>query len=155
MALTYRQMIVQDLPAVLAVRFATRENTITRAELEQDYGITEASLAEAMATHVGGWLCEADGRVLGFAMGDRDNGEVQVVALRPEAERRGIGKALLARVCAWLFEAGHDPLWLRANPDPAVRAHGFYRRLGWHPTGERRGADEVLVLDKADAPGDA
>jgi hypothetical protein len=38
-------------------------------------------------------------------------------------------------------------VWLAANPDPAGRAHGFYRSLGWRPTGEMQHDDEILVLD--------
>ena len=79
--MTYREMLVADLPAVFELRVATRENAVTLEELEQDYGITPASLAEAMATDVKGWLCEEEGLVVGFAMGDRSNGEVQVVAV--------------------------------------------------------------------------
>jgi predicted transcriptional regulator len=42
--LTYRRMTADDLPAVLAVRFATVENAITLEELEEDYGITPQGL---------------------------------------------------------------------------------------------------------------
>lgn len=149
MPLVYREMTTADLPAVLELRVATRENAVTLEELEEDYGITPESLAEAMATHVRGWLCEEAGQVVGFAMGDSENGEVQVVAIRPGYEARGIGKRLLATVCDWLFDAGHEEIWLLSNPDPGVRAHGFYRRLGWRPTGEKRGYDEVMVLTMA------
>ena len=139
-------MAVDDLPAVLELRLSTAENAISLEELEQDYGITPQSLAEAMKTHVQGWLCEAEGTVVGFSMGDRSNGEVQVVAVRPGYEGLGIGKTLLARVRDWLFSQGHDEIWLGANPDPGVRAHGFYRKLGWRATGAMKGEDEVMVL---------
>ena len=144
MPVTYREMLVTDLPAVFELRVATRENAITLEELEEDYGITPASLAEAMAADVKGWLCEEEGLVVGFAMGDRSNGEVQVVAVRPGYEDRGIGKRLLGLVQTWLHEEGHQEIWLLSNPDSGVRAHGFYRKLGWQPTGERQGYDEVL-----------
>ena len=144
MPLNFREMQVQDLPAVFELRISTRENAVTLEELEEDYGITPASLAEAMAQDVKGWLCEEQSLVVGFAMGDRSNGEVQVVAVRPGFEGRGIGKRLLGLVETWLYEAGHREIWLLSNPDSSVRAHGFYRRLGWRPTGERRGYDEVL-----------
>ena len=144
MPVTYREMLVADLPAVFELRVATRENAITLEELEQDYGITPASLAEAMAADVKGWLCEEKGLVVGFAMGDRSNGEIQVVAVRPGFEDRGIGKQLLGFVQRWLHQEGHDEVWLLSNPDSGIRAHGFYRKLGWQPTGERRGDDEVL-----------
>ncbi len=153
MALTYRQMEISDLPLAFAVRLSTKENAITMEELEQDYGITPESLSEAMKSNVKGWLCEDDGEVVGFSMGDLSNGEVQVVAVLPDYERRGIGKNLLAHVQSWLFSEGHKEIWLLANPDPSIRATGFYRKLGWHATGILRGDDEVLKLPLSEASG--
>ncbi len=49
-------------------------------------------------------------------------------------------------VQGWLFSKGHDKLWLMENPDPNIRAHGFYRRLGWEPTGTFKGGDHMLKL---------
>ena len=144
MTFSFRKMRARDLPAVFELRVSTRENAVTMEELEHDYGITPASLAEAMAADVKGWLCEEQGLVVGFAMGDRSNGEVQVVAVRPGYEGKGIGKRLLGLVQTWLHEQGHQEIWLLSNPDSGVRAHGFYRKLGWQPTGERQGYDEVL-----------
>ncbi|MEQ8354434.1 MAG: GNAT family N-acetyltransferase [Kiloniellaceae bacterium] len=139
-------MTADDIPAVLALRLSTVENAVTLEELKADYGVTPESLAAGMRCDVRGWLSEQDGKVLGFAMGDRSNGEVQVVAVLPGLEARGIGKAVLSKVRDWLFSEGHDEIWLRANPDPDVRASGFYRRLGWRRTGIMRGGDEVLRL---------
>lgn len=148
---TYREMRIGDLPAAFELRLSTVENAITLEELEIDYGITPQSLAEAMQSDVKGWLCEVSGEAVGFAMGDRANGEVQVVAVRPGYEGRGIGKALLARVRDWLFAEGHDEIWLLANPDPTIRAYGFYRKLGWRATGARKGDDEVMILRRDDS----
>ena len=150
MPLVYRAMVPDDVPAVLETRFATIENPITLAELERNYGVTPAGIAAALAGDVGGWLCEDGARVAGFAMGDRNSGEVLVVAVHPDYERRGVGKQVLGRICEWLFTAGHARAWLCSNPDPALRAHGFYRHLGWRATGARRGDDEVLELARAD-----
>ncbi len=149
MNLSCRQMQISDLPAASAVRLSTVENAITMEELESQYGITPQSVAEAMTSHVKGWLCENSGKVVGFAMGDRSNGEVQVVAVLPEYEGRGIGKSLLARVQTWLFSEGHEEIWLLANPDTNTRAYGFYRKLGWRATGTLRDDDEVMTLRKA------
>ena len=146
MNFTYRQLQISDLPAALTVRLSTVENAITIEELESHYGITPQSVSEAMKSHVKDWLCEASGRLVGFAMGDRSNGEVQVVAILPEYEGRGIGKDLLMRVQTWLFSEGHEEIWLLANPDPNTRAHGFYRKLGWRATGSLREDDEVMKL---------
>ncbi len=149
MPLIYRKMERSDLPSAFAVRLSTIENAVTMEELAEDYGITQEYLAKAMETDVRGCLCEDDGKVVGFSMGDRSNGEVQVVAVLPTHERRGIGKSLLARVQDWLFSEGHEEIWLLANPDPGIRATGFYRHLAWEATGKMRGHDEVLKLRKA------
>ncbi len=148
MTLRYREMTIEDLPAAFDVRLSTIENAITMEELEQDYGITPESLADVMKTHVRGWLCEDSGYAVGFAMGDRANGEVQVVAVRPDYEKQGVGRTLLGLVRDWLFSEGYDEIWLCANPDPSIRAFGFYRGLGWIATGRMKGDDEVMVLPK-------
>ena len=149
MTLRFREMTPADLPAVFDVRFSTRENAITLERLERDYGVTPEKLARAMGPTIRGWLCEEDGRVAGFAMGDSTSGEVTVVAVHPDLEGRGIGKGVLARVRDWLFASGHDEIWLLTTPDPSLRAWGFYAALGWRGTGRRVREDEVLVLQGA------
>lgn len=150
-----REMMPSDLESVFAVRLATRENRVTMEELADDYGITLDGLAQDMRTHLRGWLAEDGRRAVGFSMGDATTGEVQVVAVHPDYEDRGLGKALLARVVDWLFAQKHAEVWLRANPDPSLRAFGFYRKLGWQRTGEVRGSEEILRLSRSarDLPG--
>ncbi|MBE9098247.1 GNAT family N-acetyltransferase [Vacuolonema iberomarrocanum] len=150
MNLTYRQIRISDLPAVFDLRLSTIENAITMEELERDYGITPKSLAEAMQSTVKDWLCEVQGSVVGIAMGDRANGEVLVVAVRPGYEGSGIGKHLLSEVSTWLFSEGHSKIWLYSNPDKSLRAYGFYRKLGWQFKGEMVDGEEVLVLENAE-----
>ena len=74
-------------------------------------------------------------------------GEVgpKVLALLPEFENQGIGKALLSRVVETLTNIGFTRLFLGCSSDPASRSYGFYRHLGWRSTGtfDARG-DEVL-----------
>lgn len=141
-------MTPSDLEAVFELRQATRENRVSLQELEENYGITREGLADDMRCHVRGWLAEDERQVVGFSMGDASNGEVQVVAVHPDYEGRGLGKALLARVADWLFSKGHGEIWLFANRDPALRASGFYRKLGWEPTGKTKGDEEVLRLPR-------
>ncbi len=146
MKLRYRKITPADLPEVFSVRLSTIENSITMKELEEDYGITLDSLTRAMSSHVSGWLCEDSEIVVGFSMGDRLNGEVQVVAVLPEYEGNGIGKSLLTKVQNWFFSEGHEEIWLGSNPDPTIRAYGFYRKLGWQATGRMKGYDEIMVF---------
>lgn len=149
MTLHYRPMTERDLEAAFSIRLSTKENAVTMKELAEDFGVTPEGLAQAMKADVKGWLCEADGAPVGFAMGDGSKGEVTVVAVLPGYERRGIGQRLLGHVRDWLFAAGHETIWLLANPDPAVRAYGFYRRLGWQAVEAREDGHEVMTLRKA------
>lgn len=148
-ALTYREMTTADIEPTLEMRITTVENAITRHRLARNYGVTAASLAVALQQDQKGWLCEADGLVVGFTMGNRSTGEVGVLAVRPGYEGLAIGRSLLGKVVDWLRAEGCGRIWLAANPDPAIRASGFYRKLGWRPTGETRGEDVILELTEA------
>ena len=130
-----RPMTTADVQGALDMRGRTRENAVSIDELAAEYGVTPASAVAALQSTQSGWVCEDRGRIAGFAIGDRANGEVVVVALLPEYERRGIGRLLLTHVQNMLFSAGHDTIWLWANPDPEVRTTGFYRHMGWVNTG--------------------
>lgn len=132
----FREMTVSDLPEVFSVRVSTKENSVTMQELEKEYELTPRSLAAAMLINMRGWVCEVDGRIVGFAMGDNQSGEMTVIAVLSEYEERGIGRRLLAKVRDWLFQSGFDEIWLVTTPDPSFRAYGFYLSQGWTATGE-------------------
>lgn len=126
----YREITVVDIPALFAVRTGTHENFLTREELT-GMGITDDSVARMLSLDHRGWLCEIDGRIVGFAIGNRATGEMWVIAVLPEFLGRGIGAELLSRVETWLFESGCARLWLTTDIDPTLKAYGFYLRQGW------------------------
>ena len=72
------------------VRAATDENRLTLDQLAA-LGINENSVREKLLKQSSGWLCEDQGSVVGFAMGDRWSGEMWVIAVLPTHIRRGIG----------------------------------------------------------------
>ncbi len=148
MGLAFRPMTLQDIEAVFDVRASTAENALNRDQLREVYGVTPASMACAMASDASGWVCTDSDKVVGFVMGDRVAGEVTVLAVLPDYEKRGVGAALMDRVQGWLFSNRHDTLFLLTNPDPDTRSHGFYRKLGWRPAGEQVGDDEKLILER-------
>jgi ribosomal protein S18 acetylase RimI-like enzyme len=135
----------EDVNEVLRVRTLARENALSMDELAS-LGITPESTSSLLEEDAKGWVCEESGEILGFTMGDGRSGEVLVLAVLPQHEGRGIGRRLLDFVEGWLFSKGHPEVWLRTNPDPSLRAYGFYRSLGWLPTGEYRGNEQVLKL---------
>jgi ribosomal protein S18 acetylase RimI-like enzyme len=111
-------------------------------------GITpQSSAADLSSGKTLGSVCTHDNRIVGFCTGDVHEGEILVLAVLPDYEGHGIGKRLLSRVIDRLHAAGARQIWLAASADPTVRAHGFYRVLGWRPTGRRMAnGDEILVL---------
>ena len=112
------------------MRAATDENRLTLDRLAA-LGINEKSVREKLLSSHQGWLCEEQGSVVGFAMGDRSSGEMWVIAVLPTHIRRGIGGALLEQVETWLFSEGCSSLWLTTDVDTRLRAYAFYKEHGW------------------------
>ena len=151
--LTIREGTAADIETLFEIRARTRENAISRTYLES-IGITAESWAAGMQSSTERtWVCcDHEGTLIGFSAADATSGEVIVLAVLPEFEGRGAGKGLLDRAVAWLRSKGCERIWLATNPDPAGRAHGFYRSQGWRPTGEmqHKTGDEILELKEGE-----
>jgi ribosomal protein S18 acetylase RimI-like enzyme len=134
----FREIRHGDVEALFAVRIATRENAYTMAELE-NLGITPSSVLEMLREGTRGWLCEEDGEVVGFSMGNGPTGEMWVIAVLPDCEGKGIGARLLGLAEEWLFSQGNREIWLTTDVDTSLRAYGFYRAAGWRDDGVQEG----------------
>jgi ribosomal protein S18 acetylase RimI-like enzyme len=131
----YRHAISSDAEECVRLRGRTRENAISPSSLATR-GITASSWGSAIATgQLPGWLCIVDGEIAGYCFGDKSSGEIVVVALLPQYEGRGIGKALLSLVMEELRASGHKRLFLGCSSYSGHRSYGFYRHLGWRSTG--------------------
>ena len=145
-----REIEKTDIKDILDIRVSTKENHFNMTDLAE-VGVTPESIAEWLDGSVKGWVCEISGKPAGFALADSKTAEVLVVACYPEYEKRGVGKALMIKVHEWLWSYGHDEIWLWSDPDPGIRAHGFYRKLGYEPTGATKGNDELLKLKRRES----
>lgn len=147
MPLTHRPAVPDDAPACITLRGHTRQNAVPADRLAA-YGITAASWAEGIRSgDTPGHVCLQGDLLAGYCFGDRATGEVLVLALLPAFEGQGLGRGLLARVVQQLAGLGWARLYLGCSTDPASRSHGFYRHLGWQPTGQLDGhGDEILAL---------
>lgn len=134
-----------DIPALFEVRVATHENAMTLEELER-LGITPESVASMLGESHAGWLWEDEGRVVGFAMGNRLTGEMWVIALLPEYVGRGLGSRLLREVEGWLAAQGWSRIWLTTDPDTSLKAYAFYRKHGWNDDRVENG-DRYMIKD--------
>jgi GNAT superfamily N-acetyltransferase len=80
-----------------------------------------------------GWVCEIDGRIVGFAIVDLAEHNVWALFIEPSFEGRGIGKKLHDKMLAWYFTQTDSTLWLGTAPN--TRAEKFYRMAGWQEVG--------------------
>ncbi|MCL4066838.1 GNAT family N-acetyltransferase [Pseudomonas sp. GX19020] len=122
-----RPALRADVPAIFRIRLAVRENALSEAELAA-LGITRETVAELVEAPGTAWVAQEAGKILGFSMIDREEGCLFAAFVAPEAEGRGIGRALTSAAEAALF-ADHAEIWLETAA--GSRAEGFYRRLGW------------------------
>ena len=152
MLLHFRPATARDIASCIDIRGRTRENAIPAARLAQ-LGITEASWSgQVQRGELQGFVVEDGSTLVGYCFGDVATGEIVVLALLPTHEGLGLGRQLLTSTVDHLRSLGHARLFLGCSDDPSHRSHGFYRRLGWQPTGERDGlGDEVLELATAHA----
>ncbi|WP_152223362.1 GNAT family N-acetyltransferase [Pseudomonas sp. SCB32] len=145
--LTFRPALPDDAALCLTIRGLTRENAFSEEALRA-LGITAESWSLGIQDgSCPGFVACVDGQRVGYCFGDRDTGEIVVLALLPAHEGRGIGKTLLGLMVGKLARQGFKRVFLACSSDPTVRSYGFYRYLGWVPTGERDAfGDDILEL---------
>lgn len=117
---------LDDVVAVERVRGLVRENQLATP-------IPRERVVAALEARGRGWVAVNDGEVVGFSMADLVDSSIWALFLLPEWEGKGLGRALLDRAVAWLFDQGCTTIWL--TTDPATRAAGFYERVGWRRVG--------------------
>ena len=131
----YRVAVVTDIPQLVEVRFAVRENVLRNRAL-----VTEEMYVDYLTRRGRGWVAEVAGRVVGFAIADLEDHSVWALFVHPNFDRCGIGKALHEMLLRWYFGQTDHTLWL--STAPGTRAEEFYRRRGWQETG-RTSSGEV------------
>ena len=117
-----------DVAEIQRVRNSVRENV-----LSSPGRITDAMVAEHLTALGRGWVCERDGRLVGFAIANRRDASIWALFVEPGHEGRGIGRALHDTMLAWLRAEGLATV--RLGTAPGTRAERFYRRAGWRATG--------------------
>ena len=135
--LHYRVASADDIAAMTVVRLAVREN-----HLSDPTWLTQQMWLDGLVSsgNANSFVCESDGRIVGFAIGRLRERDIWALFVDPASEGLGIGKKLLAMISDWMFEQGVDEITLGTGVD--TRAETFYRLQGWQvgglsPKGER------------------
>jgi ribosomal protein S18 acetylase RimI-like enzyme len=135
----YRPAQLADIPALVEIRDAAKENRLVQLRIgQQDY--VQALTADGRA-----FVCEADGRVVGFVCGRPTKKDVWALFVLPEYEGRGIGSRLMDLIEAWMFEQGLEAIFL--STAPGTRAERLYQFRGWQAEGPA-GAERTFRLSR-------
>ena len=124
-----------DIAALIEIRAAVRENIL------RDLAKVPDTAYHWFIDHSTIWIWRENDRILGFAAADPRDGTIWALFLRPEAQGRGIGTALLNQTLDDLRTQG----WRQATlwTDADSRAARFYQTWGWRHISARQG--EVLL----------
>ncbi|HEY0132367.1 MAG TPA: GNAT family N-acetyltransferase [Allosphingosinicella sp.] len=130
-----------DVEAMHALRSRVAENA-----LSDPRHVTPESyfpyLAQGQA-----WVAETGRGLAGFAILDVAGASVWALFVAPEAEGKGVGRALHARLIEGAI--GHGLTRLSLSTAPRTRAERFYSEAGWTRTGETRTGDLSFGKDLA------
>lgn len=128
-----RQARADDAAAMHRVRMSVQENRLVSMQLsERDYVVAIQETGR-------GWVIELAGNIVAFAIGDAVTGSIWALFVEPGHEGKGFGRQLHDVMIAWLWERGHERLWL--TTDPGTRAERFYEAAGWRPVGPGSGGE--------------
>jgi GNAT superfamily N-acetyltransferase len=124
----FREATPADIAQIQVVRNSVKENTLSDPALVPDSDV------EGYITRRGkGWVCEAEGIVIGFSIVSVIDNNVWALFIQPGFEKQGIGKRLHDVMMNWYFKTTDTNIWLSTSP--GTRAEKFYRKAGWHETG--------------------
>ena len=138
--MTFREAQLTDIPQMSAIRMAVKENVLSNPAL-----VTQKDYEEYLTLRGKGWVCEIDGCVVGFAIGDLVKNNVWALFIHPDHEGKGIGKTLLSLLLTWYFAQTNETIWLSTAPNS--RAAAFYRRFGWAETGMTKTGEIRFALN--------
>jgi ribosomal protein S18 acetylase RimI-like enzyme len=145
--LEFREKRLADLNQFADIGTTEQEQSSSGRALLLKLGIQIPPTRADLLRRIKFWECVDDSLVVGHCWGDIATGEIVSLGVRKDYEGQGIGRKLISLAVDRLRAEGAQKIWLVAPSAPSLRAFGFYRALGWRPTGEQREGDsEVLEL---------
>ena len=127
MAVALRQAVRADVRGIQRVRHSVNENRLTSTTISDD------DVVVAIERTGKGWVVDADGRIVAFAIGNAETGNIWALFVEPEHEGKGYGRRLHDEMVNWLWSCGLTRLWL--TTEPRTRAQRFYEAAGWRNSG--------------------
>ncbi len=140
-----RQAEPADVPSIMRVRHSVKENRLISRV------IPDAEVDDQITRTGRGWVIEVDGEIVGFAIGNAEDGNIWALFVDPEHAGCGHGKRLHDIMVEWLFDQGLSRLWLTTAT--GTRAERFYEIAGWRASGPAGPGELRFELDRPKAIG--
>ncbi len=141
--MVFREATIEDIPALSEIRLSVRENI-----LSDPRKVTHEMYVAYLSESGKGWLCEVDGKVVGFSVASQAEASIWALFVKPEYEGKGIGRRLLRLATDWLFDMGVVSITL--STDAGTRADRFYEGQGWRRGEIKYGGEVRYLLCKSD-----
>ncbi len=141
--MNFRDAQPADIPGMSTVRYAVLENPLNTPGL-----VTESDYLLFLTVRGKGWVCEVDGRVVGFAIVDRQGHNIWALFVQPDFAEKGVGKELHRLMMDWYFQQTTTTVWLGTAPN--TRAEIFYEKQGWRKVGLVNKGEVKFEMDVED-----
>ena len=126
--MTFREAKKDDIKQIQIVRNSVTENTLSNPDL-----VTDEDCLDFITKRGKGWVCEIDNKIVGFSIVDLKEHNIWALFVRPNYEKKGIGRQLHDLMLNWYFNKTFKNVWLGTSPN--TRAEFFYRKSGWTKVG--------------------
>ncbi|MEO8412210.1 MAG: GNAT family N-acetyltransferase [Ginsengibacter sp.] len=123
-----REATIADIKQIQIVRNSVHENKLSDPAL-----VTDDDVKDFIINRGKGWVYEKGDVIVGFCIADLRENNIWALFVKPEFEKKGIGKKLHREMLDWFFKQTKEKLWLGTAPN--TRAETFYRRHGWKEVG--------------------
>ena len=143
MKMLFREARITDIPQIQVVRNSVNENMLSNSAL-----VTDNDCENYLVNRGKGWVCEIDGRIVGFAIADLLDHNVWALFLQPGFDKKGIGRKLHYDMLDWYFSQTDSTVWLSTAAN--TRAEKFYRKAGWKEVGIHGKGEIKFEMSKAD-----
>ncbi|ULQ56590.1 GNAT family N-acetyltransferase [Flavihumibacter rivuli] len=141
--MTIREAIRTDIPRLMEIRLAVKENVLSNPAL-----VPQSDYEEFLFSRGKGWVAEIDGNVAGFAIVDLLEHNVWALFVDPAFEGMGLGRLLHDQMMDWYFRQTDQVIWL--GTEPGTRAAAFYARAGWKDLGLRKNGEVYFEMSRSD-----
>ena len=139
----FREARITDIPQIQVVRNSVNENMLSNSAL-----VTDNDCENYLVNRGKGWVCEIDGRIVGFAIADLLDHNVWALFVQPGFDKKGIGRKLHDDMLDWYFSQTDSTVWLSTAAN--TRAEKFYRKAGWKEVGMHGKGEIKFEMSKAD-----